>query len=77
MINITLEHLDNLSNFYNEIKNQLDEPKMLLNGNEIMEILNIKPSKKIGEILDELKELQLSGEIKTKDGAIKFIKKQK
>ena len=49
-------------------------PKSLLDGREIMEILNIKPSKIIGEIIEELKELQLTGEIKTKDEAISYIK---
>ena len=41
-----------------------------------MEILNLKPSKIIGEILDELKELQLSSEITTKEEAINFIKRK-
>ena len=39
-----------------------------------MEILNLKPSKIVGELIDELKELQLSGEITTKEEALNFIK---
>ena len=42
-----------------------------------MQILNLKPSKKIGEILDELKELQLSGEINSKEEAIVFVESKK
>ena len=34
-----------------------------------------KPSKKVGQILEEMKELQLSGEIKTKQEALEFLKK--
>lgn len=44
-----------------------------LNGNEIMKLFNLQPSKKIGEILDILDEKQNLGEIKTKKNAIKEI----
>jgi len=40
-----------------------------------MEILNLKPSKLVGEIKDKLLEYQLEGKIKTKEEAIEFIKK--
>jgi poly(A) polymerase len=53
-------------------KEIVEEP--LLSGKEIMEILNIPPSKKIGEIKNKLLEYQLEGKIKTKEEAIKFIK---
>ena len=39
-----------------------------------MEILNIKPSKMVGELLEELKELQLTGEIQTKEQAVLYVK---
>ena len=39
-----------------------------------MKILNIKPSPKLGEIIDALKEAQLNGDISTKEDAIKYIK---
>ena len=39
-----------------------------------MEILNLKPSKIIGEIIDELIELQIAREITTKEEAINYIK---
>ena len=54
-------------------KEIVDEP--LLTGKEIMEILNLKPSKLVGEIKDKLLEYQLEGKIKTKEEAIEFIKK--
>lgn len=46
----------------------------LLSGNEIMRILNIKPSKQVGEIKERLMMGQLEGKIKTKEDAVKFIK---
>ncbi|MBQ4646839.1 MAG: HDIG domain-containing protein [Candidatus Gastranaerophilales bacterium] len=70
----SLNHLDELQKYYDEVKELANSPKSLLDGREIMEILNLKPSKVIGEIIEEIKENQLSGDIKTKEEAIIFIK---
>ena len=77
MVEKALLHLDNLLNYYHEIESMAQNPKCLLNGKEIMEILNIKPSKLVGEITNVLLEMQLSKEISTKKQAMDFIKKYK
>lgn len=59
--------------FYESYKNKILE-NPLLSGNEIMSILNIKPSKKVGEIKEKLIYNQICGSIKTKEEAINFIK---
>ena len=69
-----LNHLENLLAFYNKVKNEIKTPKSLLNGKEIMEFLNLTPSKKIGEIIETLIEQQIMGNIKTKEEAFEFIK---
>ena len=74
MIENNLNHLQKLENYYLEVKNKALESKTLLDGREIMEILNLKPSKKIGQILEELKIAQIANIIKTKKQAIEFIK---
>jgi poly(A) polymerase len=51
------------------------EPKHFLTGEDVMRILKIKPGKKVGRILDELREKQLAGEIKNKKQALDCIKK--
>lgn len=51
-----------------------EPPKSLLNGDEVMNILNIKPGIKVGEILQLLREEQLQGRIKNKKFAAQFIK---
>jgi len=56
-----------------DLKEMPKEPKPLLTGEEIMKILNIKPGKKIGEIKDQLKEMQLSKELKSKRQAKKWL----
>jgi len=47
----------------------------LLDGNEIAEILNIPKGKELGEIIEQLQNAQLAGEIVTKDDAIAYISK--
>lgn len=49
-------------------------PKPLIKGEDVMEILKIKPGKKIGEILDHVREKQLSGELKNKKQALAWLK---
>ena len=39
-----------------------------------MEMFGIKPSKKLGDIIEALKEAQLDGNIQTKDEAIDYVK---
>ncbi len=69
-----LNHLENLLEYYNKVKTEVKNPKSILDGKEIMEILNIKPSKRVGEIIELLIEQQLMGRIKTKKQAVKFVK---
>lgn len=69
-----LNGLDKLLNFYLEKKDSLKPLPKLLDGFEIMKIKNVKPSPKLGEYLDALKEAQISGDITNKDEAIEFVK---
>jgi len=50
-------------------------PKPLINGDEIMTLLKIPAGPGVGEILQTLKEEQLSARITTKDEAIEWLKK--
>lgn len=70
--NITL--LDKLLQFYLNTKETLAPLPKLLDGREVMSILNINPSPILGKILNELHEAQISGDILTKDDAVRFIK---
>ncbi|RAI09996.1 MAG: hypothetical protein DK841_08560 [Candidatus Melainabacteria bacterium] len=70
--NITL--LDKLLQFYLNTKETLTPLPKLLDGREVMSILNINPSPVLGKILNELHEAQISGDILTKDDAVRFIK---
>lgn len=68
-----INNLTSLLNFYLKVIDTLKPLPKLLSGEEIMELLNIKPSKELGEIIKSLQEVQLSGNITTKKEALMFI----
>ena len=69
-----LNGLNKLLSFYLEVKPTLKPLPKLLDGNEIMDILNIKQSPLLGNIINELHEAQLNGDVNSKEEAIHFIK---
>lgn len=50
-----------------------DTAKPLLNGNEIMEAVHLKPGKEVGELVEVIKEAERSGRITTKEEARALI----
>lgn len=70
--NISL--LNKLLDFYLNAKETLKPLPKLLDGNDVMKILNIAPSRRLGEIMEALHEAQISGDILTKEEAVAFIK---
>jgi poly(A) polymerase len=50
-------------------------PKQLLSGEDIMKTQKEKPGKRIGEIILDIRQKQLSGEIKTKKDALAYVSK--
>jgi hypothetical protein len=51
-------------------------PKNLLSGEEIMKICGLKEGAKIGEIIKDLRDKQLSHELKTKAEARKYLQEK-
>ena len=47
--------------------------KSLITGHDVMKELNLEPSEKIGEILDDVRQKQLSGEIASKQEALEYL----
>jgi len=62
-----------IKNLLKNLKQKKSLPPSLLNGDEIMKILKIKPGKQVGEVIEKMREEQLSGRIKNKKQAKKFI----
>lgn len=73
VINSNINGLNKLLEFYLSKKDSLTPLPKLLDGREIMTLLNIKPSPKLGEIIDVLKESQLNGDITTYEEAKDFV----
>ena len=74
IVETNISNLNKLLNYYLSIKDTLKPLPKLLDGNDVMKILNIKPSPILGKIMAEIKEAQISGDILTKEEAIKFVK---
>ena len=73
IVNNNINSLNKLLKFYLNAREQLKPLPKLLDGNDIMKILNINPSEKLGKILNSLHEAQLSGEISDKEQAVSFV----
>lgn len=77
IIKSNLDGLDMLLNFYFEKKDSMKPLPKLLDGIEIMKLLNIKASPELGRIINALHEEQLNGNINTRFEAEEFIKSYK
>ena len=75
MTEANISGLNKLMEFYLAEKDSLKPLPKLLDGNEIMQILGIEQSPKLGEIINALHEAQLNGDINTEDEAKDFISK--
>lgn len=74
MIENNINGLNSLQDFYIRIKPTLKPIPKLLDGEEVMALLNIKPSKELGLLMKSLHQAQLDEIVKTKEDAINFIK---
>ncbi len=74
MVAENISSLNKLLQFYLDVKDSLKPLPKLLDGNEVMKLLNIPPSPKLGEIMEALHEAQISGDVATKEDAINYVK---
>ncbi|HMN14406.1 MAG TPA: hypothetical protein PKD55_18975, partial [Bellilinea sp.] len=54
---------------------QVVEPKRFLDGHEVQQLIKVGPGPELGAILKNIEELQVSGEIKSRDDAIAACKR--
>jgi len=74
IVDKNINALYKLLEFYLDKQHILEPLPKLLNGNDVIKILKIKPSPMLGEILDAMYEAQLNSEILTREDAILFVK---
>ena len=68
-----IDGLQALLDFYLDIKDKLAPLPKLLSGEEIMALLNIEPSKELGNIIKNLQEAQLNSEVNTREDATAYV----
>ena len=49
-------------------------PPPLLNGHDLMALLDLPPGRRIGDLLEQLREAQALGEVNDRDEAIAFVR---
>ena len=74
MVKNNITNLTNLLNTYLETKKDIQPLEKLLDGRDIMEILKIEQGPKLGEIIKQLHEAQISGDVTNKKQAVEFVK---
>ncbi len=74
MVEHNINGLKKLADDYLRMQNDIKPLEKLLDGIDVMEILNIPQGPKVGEIIEALQEAQLNGLIRTKEDAVIFIK---
>ncbi len=73
-LGIQKQQITPLIHRYLDPQDLVAHPKPLINGNDLIQSLDISPSPKIGEILTEIQIAFIEGKISTKDEAISFAK---
>ena len=51
-------------------------PPQLIDGNDLMRELDLKPGKQIGELLEAIREAQAMGEVSTREQAFDLVRKK-
>ncbi|MBM3142686.1 MAG: HD domain-containing protein [Chloroflexi bacterium] len=51
-------------------------PVKLIDGHDLMDIFGLRPGRLIGELLTEVREAQVAGELSTREGAIELVRKE-
>ncbi len=74
--NIYLEISKILLEHYFEKPQEAVSPPRLVNGNDLMKALNLKPSRLLGELLEVIRENQADGKIQTREQAIEFAREE-
>lgn len=76
MVKNNIDNLTKLLNIYLEQQNNIKPIEKLLNGNDIMQLLNLEQGPELGKIIKSLQEAQNESIVNTKEEAIEFVKSQ-
>ncbi len=71
-----VERAQTLLRAYYDEHERLVEPPVLINGNELMQALGLKPGPLVGDLLERIREAQVSGAVTTADEALQLAREQ-
>lgn len=71
------EFLKKTWEIYKKEGKKILKPVKIISGEEVMKIFNLPPSEEVGKILNAVQRKQISGEIKNKKDALKYLKELK
>jgi putative nucleotidyltransferase with HDIG domain len=69
-----LEIIRALLDGYWESPQEVVSPPVLLNGDELMEVLDLRPGPQVGKLLEAIREAQATGDVTDKEGAIELAR---
>ncbi len=69
-----VERAQTLLRAYYEERERLIDPPTLINGTDLMRALGLKSGPQVGEMLERIREAQVSGEVVTADDALRFAR---
>lgn len=72
---LAIENAQRLLGAYFDDYSRYVEPPVLINGSELMRQLGLKPGPVIGELLERIRESQVSGEVLTLDDALSLARR--
>ena len=49
-------------------------PGLLLDGREIMKVLDLPPGEEVGRLLERLREAEIAGRVRSREEALEFLK---
>ncbi|MGB8212241.1 MAG: HD domain-containing protein [Anaerolineales bacterium] len=74
--NAALEIVRTLLEAWYEKKEEQVSPPALVDGNDLMQELSLRPGKKVGELLEAIREAQAIGEVSTREAALDLARRR-
>lgn len=74
---IATNFLQKLWQIYRKEGKKILNPRKIISGEEVMKLFNIPPSEEVGKILNAVLRKQISGEIKNRRDALRYLKELK
>ena len=72
---LAIENAQRLLGAYFDEYSRYVEPPVLINGSELMRQLGLKPGPVIGDLLERIRESQVSGDVLTLDDALALARR--